>query len=258
MAATRGDDESGAARAPDDRTAAAADWRQPFPRLPRYLVLTAGVLTLLSITLPNIAPGVDFLSADGSPTRMFFGVSEEANLPTFLSVLVTTAAAATQALVGRLVGGRAGKAFYVTAALLLAMAFDDFAALHERLQGVGAVIVGSDTRRYLWVIPGLVPAFVVLFAFRQLARSVRGRARRDLVLGVVVVLVAALGLESINGFLDQPGTNGPPLQIGTHLEEFCEDLGLILVLRGSLAMLEVMRSSVWCLRPADSMLAGRA
>ena len=237
----------GPAPAPD----AAEAWRRPFPRLPRWLMATAVVLTLLSIGLPNIAPGVELMAAPGSPVRRFFGVAGEMNLPTFFSVVVTLGAAACHALVGRLAGGRVGLAFLVTAGLLLLMAFDDFTALHERLDSIGELLVAPGTAGYLWVLPGLVPGAVVLVAFWQLGRSLRGPARRDLVLGIVLVLGAALGLESINGLLDRPGTNGPPLQIGTHLEELTETLGLIVLLRGSLSVLELRhRAGGLCLRIA--------
>jgi hypothetical protein len=219
-----------------------------------FLVVTAGVLALLSIGLPNIAPGVEFMAADRSPVRLFFGVAEEMNLPTFFSVMVAAAAAFSLALVGHLARGRVSMALYVTATLLLLMAFDDFTALHERLDSIGEALVPPGTIGYLWVLPGLIPAFVVLLAFWQLGKALRGPARRDLVLGICLVLVAALGLETINGLLDRPGTNGAPLQIVTHLEEFTETVGLILVLRGALSMLEVSRRWGLALRVADGAL----
>ncbi len=232
----------------------AESWRRPFPRLPGGLVVVAGVLALLSIGLPNIAPDVEFMAADGSPVRMFFGVAEEMNLPTFFSVMVAVAGAAALALVGRLVRGGVGVAFLVAAALLLAMAFDDFTALHERLDGIGEAIAGQGVTGYLWVLPGLVPGVVVLLAFWRLGRSLRGPARRDLVLGISLVLVAALGLETINGQLDRPGTNGAPLQLVTHLEEFTETVGLILLLRAALGLLQVAHRSGLCLRVDEASL----
>lgn len=204
--------------------------------------------------MPNIAPGVEFMAADRSPVRLFFGVAEEMNLPTFFSVMVATAAASSLALAGHLARGRVSMALYVAATLLLLMAFDDFTALHERLDGIGEALAPTGATGYLWVLPGLVPGFVVLLAFWRLGQDVRGPARRDLVLGIVLVLVAALGLESINGQLHQPGTNGVPLQLGTHLEEFTETVGLILLLRGGLAMLEVSRRWGPTLRVAGGAL----
>ena len=229
-----------------------ATWRPLAPRLPGYALIAAVVLGMLSLGLPNIAPGVDFLSAEGSPVRMFFGVSEEMNLPTFLSVMVVVAAACLHVLVGWLVGGRTGLAFHVTGAVLLALAFDDFAALHERLKAVVDLVLPAGSDGYLWVVPALVPAAVVVAAFWQVGKVVHGPARRDLLLGLLVFLLAAFGLETVNGLLDRPGTNGAPLQLGTHLEELTEDIGLILLLRGSLAMLETTGRRVLGVRVAPS------
>jgi hypothetical protein len=245
-----------AAEVADQELIGSADWHRPFPRVPLYLAGATVVLGMLSLGLPNIAPDVDFLAAPGSPVRMFFGVSEEMNLPTFFSVMVAVAGAATQALAGRLTGGRVGRALYVTAALLFAMAFDDFTALHERLDSLGEDLVPEGTTGYLWVLPGLVPAFVVLLAFWRLSRALRGEARRDLLVGIVTLMVAALGIESVNGLFDHPGGSSVLLQLGTHVEELTETLGLVLVLRGSLAMLLVRRGAALSIRIADEAIDG--
>ncbi|MDN5749094.1 MAG: hypothetical protein L0H64_11350 [Pseudonocardia sp.] len=215
------------------------------PQLPFQLAIAAAVVAGLSLALPNIAPGVEFMAAEGSPIRLFFGVSEEMNLPTFLSVLILVGTSGTLALAGRLAGGSVGVAIYVAAALVLGLAFDDFAALHERLEVIGGLIApdGFNGSGYVWVLPASVLAVGLLVAFWQLVRRVNGRARVYLLSGIVVFLGAAMGLETVNGYLDRPGTDGAPLQIVTHLEELVENLGIILVLRGALGMLQVSRSA---------------
>ena len=222
-----------------DPTVPGRTWQRALPRLPLALVLTAVGLAALSIVLPNVAPGVAFMAAEGSPVRMFFGVSEEMNLPTAFSVGTFVMAATAHALVGRLTGGRTGRAFLVVAGLLGLLAFDDFAALHERLDAVADAVgvVGG----YTWVLPGLVVAAVVGAAFWQLATRLPRRARRDLLVGILVFLGAAFGLETVNGMLDRPGTDGAPLQVGTHVEEVVENIGIILVLRAALGVLAVSR-----------------
>ncbi|MBW0114890.1 hypothetical protein [Pseudonocardia abyssalis] len=219
-------------------------WRPLAPSLPRALVFTALVLGVLSIGLPNIAPDVEFMSAPGSPVRQFFGVSEEMNLPTFFSVMTSLAAAGVLGLAGVLAGGRLRTPFLITAGLLVLLGFDDFAALHEHLRALGDLMAEGDLGafEYAWVLPGAVIGAGVVWAFRRLATRLRGTPRRDLLLGIAVFFVAALGLETVNGFLDRPGLDGMPLQIGTHVEEITEDLGMILVLRGALALLQVSRS----------------
>jgi hypothetical protein len=224
-------------------TSGVATWSPAFPRLPAVLFGIAVLLALLSIGLPNIAPGVPFMAAEGSPVRLFFGVSEEMNLPTFFSVLTLVTAAATLVLVGVLTGGRTGQSFAVAAGLLALLAFDDFAALHERLNDLGLAVAPETFSGpgYLWTIPASLIALVVLAAFWRLATRLHGTARRFILLGLLVFLFAAMGLETLNGFLDRPGTDGAPLQIGTHLEEVTENLGIILILRGALSLLQVAR-----------------
>lgn len=216
-------------------------WHRPVPRLPLGLALTTFILAALSIGLPNIAPGVEFMSAPGSPVRLFFGVSEEMNLWTFFSVLLLVLTACSHALVGRLGGGRLRSGFLVTAAVLAALAFDDFTALHERLNGIGGLFGDTGVARYAWVLPAVPIALGMLVAFWRLMTHVRGPARRDLLLGIAVFFFAALVLETVNGQLDRPGTDGMPLQLVTHIEEVTENLGVILVLRGALRMIEISR-----------------
>jgi hypothetical protein len=231
-------------------------WDPLLPRLPRRLAITAFGLGVLSIGLPNIAPDVELLSADGSPVRLLFGVSEEMNIPTFFSVAVFLAASSALVVAGMLAGGKLRPALFVTAGLLALLAFDDFAALHERLKAVGDLVT-LGAFEYAWVLPGAVIGAVVVVAFWRLARQLDGAARRDLLLGIAVFFVAALGFEALNGFLDQPGLDGMPLQIGTHVEEVTENLGIILVLRGVLSMMEISRApGRLALRPAGRSPVG--
>lgn len=247
---------------------AAATTGRPFAdRVSRPLLIIAVVLVLLSIGLPNIAPEVAFFAAPGSPIRMFFGVSEEANLPTFFSVLVLAAAAGAHVLaatVSRQRSRRVARAFLVTATILFTMAFDDFVSLHERLYALGAYLApdglaGSAGPTTLWVLPGLILATVVVAAFATLLRRMRGRVRRDLAVGLAILLGAALGLEILNGVLDAPGTDGVLLQLGTHLEELLEHVGAILLLRGALLVVTVSQGASRCTARIDAdMLAPAA
>jgi hypothetical protein len=233
-----------------------AVWRAPFPRLVRGLLVTVVVLAGLSLALPNVAPGVPWLAAEGSPARMVFGVSQEANVPTAFSVALLLAAAIAHAVVGRLVGGRTGTAFTVVALVLVALAFDDFASFHERLVVVADLIGIRDG--YAWVVPGLLVAAGVVAVFVRLVTQVRGRVRRDLLVGILLFLGAAFGLESVNGLLDRPGTDGAPLQIGTHVEEVLENVGVVLILRAALGMVVVTgRRGSWSIRLAGAPGTGR-
>jgi hypothetical protein len=214
------------------------EWAPISRRVPLLLLAVTVALALLSIGLPNIAPNVPFMAAEGSPVRMFFGVSAEMSLPTFFSVGLLVAAASAHALLGRLLDR--DKAFAVLAVVLLLLALDDFAALHERLVIISDA-VGVESG-YGWVLPGLVVAMGVVVAFVRVATRLTRKARRVLLLGVLLFLGAAFGLESVNGLLDRPGTDGAPLQVLTHVEEVLENVGVILVFSAALRVLEIKRS----------------
>jgi hypothetical protein len=184
---------------------------------------------------------VKVLSGKDSPARLLFGVHAEMSLPTFFSVMVTVAASAAFTVVGRLVGGIERTAFYVAAALLLAMAADDFMAVHERLGVFTTAIFGSDVPGYLWVIPGALIGIVVLALFARLMLRLSGPARTNIVLGIAIFFFAAVGLEFVGGIIDTELHNRPLLQVEIHVEEFLEMLGMILVLRGGLLLLEISR-----------------
>jgi hypothetical protein len=94
--------------------------------------------------------------------------------------------------------------------------------------------------------------------FVRLVTQVRGRIRRDLLVGILLFLGAAFGLESVNGLLDRPGTDGAPLQIGTHVEEVLENVGVVLILRAALGMVVVTgRRGSWSIRLAGAPGTGR-
>jgi hypothetical protein len=236
----------------------------------RALGLLTVALAALSLGLPNIAPGVDFLAAEGSPVRRFFGVSEEMGLWAFLSVGIFLGGAAAHALaavLARTHDRRLSLAFAATSVVLLLFGFDDFAALHERLAGLGVQLesgLGIEVG-YKWVLPGLVLAAFCCWCFWNLMTRLAGPPRTDLLIGLALFFGGAIGMETVNGVLDAPGTNGWPLQLGTHLEEILENFGAILLLRAALRALvvtgptplvvrfatEVLRSARRAERPSD-------
>ncbi|WP_222265042.1 hypothetical protein [Modestobacter marinus] len=237
------------------------------PATGRRVTRALGTLTLalaaLSLGLPNIAPSVDFLAAPGSPVRMFFGVSEEMGLWAFLSVGIFLGGAAAHALAAVLARAhdrRLSLAFAATSVVLLLFGFDDFAALHERLAGLGEQLESGLAIQlgYTWVLPGVVLAAFCCWCFWNLMTRLTGPPRTDLLLGLALFFGGALGMESLNGVLDAPGTNGWPLQLGTHLEEILENFGAILLLRAAVRALVVTGPTPLVVRFAtETLRSGR-
>jgi hypothetical protein len=232
-------------------------------RVVRTLMVLTLVLAALSLGLPNIAPGVDVLSAADSPTRRFFGVAEEMGLWAFLSVgifMFGAAAHALAAVLARAHDRRLSLAFAATAVVLLLFGFDDFAALHERLAGIGDQLGSglSVQLRYAWVLPGLVLAAFCCWCFWNLMTRLSGPPRTDLLIGLALFFGGALGMETLNGVLDAPGTNGWPLQVGTHVEEILENVGAILLLRAAFRALVITGPSPLVVRFAtETLRSGR-
>lgn len=213
---------------------------------PLVLVLaavSAGV-TALSLAVPNVAPGVEVLSARESQVRQFFDVAGEGNLPSWWSTLLLALAAAAHlaaAVMARRARDRAAPAWWVSAAVLLALSLDESTALHERLDEVGRALPGGADLTFAWVLPGAVLAAVMLLAFTRLARALPLLARRHLLLGTVLFLGGALVLETVNGaVLDAWGT-GPAYVLLTHVEELAEMLGAVALLSAATRMLHRRR-----------------
>jgi hypothetical protein len=224
-------------------------------RFIRTLVAVTVAFAALSLALPNIAPDVDFLAAPESPIREFFGVAEEMGVWAFISVVIFLMAAVLHGLSGLLVWAhdrKLGAAFATTALILTALAFDDFAALHELLADIGDAMgsVLPVHLRYAWVLPGVFLAAGCVYLFWILMRRLSGPPRRDLLVGLAIFFGAALGLEALNGVLDAPGTNGWQLQLGTHLEEVLENVGVIFLLRAAARTITVTGPSPLVLRYA--------
>lgn len=134
-------------------------------------------------------------------------------------------------------GGGPGAAWFGSAVLLAALSLDDLAALHERLEGLGRV-AGGGSLAFAWVVPGALVGLGVLLAMTVLARRVHGTARVRLVVGVVVLLGAALGLEAVSGVVLEAGEGTTRTYVVVvHLEELLEAVGAVLMLTAPLPML---------------------
>ena len=145
------------------------------------------------------------------PTAEFFALTSENNLPTWYTTVVMLAVAFAAAVAGWLARSRSramAVRWWIFAGLFALLSLDEMAALHERLEPLGARILHPTGFFYfVWVVPGIVLAAVVVVAVLQLARALATPVRRELVLGIALFLGAALGLEMLGGMLLE-GTEG--------------------------------------------------
>jgi hypothetical protein len=136
--------------------------------------------------------------------------------------------------VAALLGSRAGTArrdWRWLALLLVAMAADEAASLHELMQApLRAALDAGRWLRYPLILPGLVVATIVFLRFRRFAATL-GETRRGLARGALVFAAGALGLETVGGWFapEAIGPN-PTYALVVTLEEACEMAGAAMVL----------------------------
>lgn len=165
-----------------------------------FLVAVSVLLVLLSAVVP-LALGAGPVDRT-SPVRVFFDVSGERNLPTWWNSGLLLLAGAFSAGVGTLrrgsrVDGRfAGVAWWGLAVLLCLMSLDEYAGIHERLDGLWRLVVGeTPLPAFGWLMLG-VPVAVGVVAFLWVcARVLPAPSTALYVLGIGVFFVGALGAE---------------------------------------------------------------
>lgn len=147
---------------------------------------------------------------DAAPIRRLFNITREDGLASWFASTQTLVLALTTWLTWAVVRrqGRHASGWLVLAVVFTTMAVDDGAKMHERLgtvlrgmsgHGFGATLVGAFPS-YSWQ-PLLVPLFAVfgLFTLVFLHRQLGQRWARAAVLGALILLSAAVGLDFIEG-----------------------------------------------------------
>ncbi|MGM7670023.1 hypothetical protein [Microbacterium sp. A93] len=164
------------------------------------LVAVSVVLVLLSAAAPLVlgAGPVDRTS----PVRVFFDVSGERNLPTWWNSGLLMLAGVLSAAVGLLrrrarVDGRSGWLAWCGLALLLAlMSLDEYAGIHERLDGLWRLVVGQNPLpAFGWLMLGVPVALGVVVFLWLCARVLPAPSTTLYVLGIGVFFLGALGAE---------------------------------------------------------------
>ncbi len=152
----------------------------------------------------------------------YFYVGTEMNLPTWWNVVLLLGLAASAWLAaGQRPAERVG--WISVAVTAIALSLDEGSRLHENL---GNVVRGASIATFSWVIPGAVLAVIGAGALTILTRGLPRTTRRALGAAAAVYIVAALGLETVAGFLHGDGQWGAYLVL-THLEELMEMLSAV-------------------------------
>jgi hypothetical protein len=118
----------------------------------------------------------------------------------------------------------------------------EVAALHERLGGPAAEVLGDATRgalHFAWVVPGVVLALVVGLAFVRFVVRLPPGTRRLVVAAAAMYLTGAVALEAVGGIvLEAQGHRAVYLLI-TAAEEGLEMAGSVLLLYAAMCLLHL-------------------
>jgi len=204
-------------------------------RLVTVLVIIAEVLALASLSLNwyRISLGPDSLRG-----LTLLDLNDEANIPTFFSVLLLASVAGLLFVIGRAEAGadpRRGRWWQAMAVVALYVSLDEGAKLHET--------AGELSRAWLpdwwwltipWTVLGAVAVIALMLTFGAFVLRMPVRTRGLLVLAGAVYVAGALGCELVAAYLVQAHAPAMPFVIEATAEEFLEMLGAILAIRALL------------------------
>lgn len=180
--------------------------------------------------------------------RGWFDVGNEHNLPTWWNTLLLICAATLTGLVALLHSRTrtpGGAAWGILAGLIALLSLDEAGGLHERLRFVSDAVAPQHGFTYAWLAVGIPLGVLLLIAVWMLARRVGAVPRRLLAGGLAVLLLGAVGLETVNDLLVQAaGSELPPGGSLTfhaiyHLEELLELIGSSMLLVAPLSALRM-------------------
>jgi hypothetical protein len=201
---------------------------------------------------------------------LFFNLDKEGNLPTwfasmqwFCIALLTLVYAASKFSRSQ----RKSWLLLLLPLIFLALSLDEVAGIHEKLGTYSDRLLPMGTRQNtpfketgIWMLLLGVP-FVGLLA--SLLLSIRGYLQEapgaffKIVLGMVVMLTGAMGIETFSNFTDR-GSGAWYDIVEVLVEEMCENLGATIVLWGSLQLLIQQGFELRINRPAGDKERSRS
>lgn len=150
--------------------------------------------------------------------------------------------AALLAALVRGAGGRDARYWAGLAAVLSLLSLDVVVALHERLGGPAAEVLGDATRgplHFAWVVPGVALALVLGLAFARFVVRLPASTRRLVVAAAAPYLTGAVALEAIRGIVLQSQGDRAAYLLVTAAEEGLEMAGSVLLLYAAMRLLRL-------------------
>jgi cytochrome bd-type quinol oxidase subunit 2 len=229
--------------------------RSPAAKIALALLGVAGLLIALSLATRYGAyraevarPGSAQVAAWKAIMRLF-DVNSEKNVPSWFSSMLLMGCALVSALLaalGRRGGGRDAGYWAALAAVFSLLSLDEAAALHERLGGPVAEVLGAGTRgalHFAWVVPGVILALVVGLAFLRFVVGLPPSTRRLVVGAAALYLTGAVALEAVGGMVLEAQGHRAMYLLVTAAEEGLEMAGSVLFLYAVLRRLRLRPES---------------
>jgi hypothetical protein len=198
----------------------------------RALGATAFLLIIASIggLIARFAFGHDYVKG----LVPLFDVNDEANIPTYFSLLLMLFCAlllAVTAAVERCQGALHGSKWAILSCGFLLMGYDEVFKVHERLTSPMTRILGDGTPGvpyFAWVIPGLALVFVLMLFFLRFLWHLPQPTRRRFLVAATLYLGGAIGVELVGGqYAKLHGTNNWEFNTFATAEESLEMAGII-------------------------------
>lgn len=163
----------------------------------------------------------------------FFDIGAEVNLPTFFSVLLLVLLSAGTFILGKLHEKKDTFIWMSFSALLMFLALDEFAQIHEQFTEMFQHLLSADGFLFFaWVIPYGIALIVLSFFYIPFLLKLPKKTKMYLLLGAGIFVLGAIGFEMIGAKLYQPGTPSGMYIVVSSIEEILEITGLLIALKG--------------------------
>lgn len=206
------------------------------PFSPRRITVALAVVVVLLLVASAgchivrlVFPGINLSGVT------FFSLDEECNLPSSYSAFTLLCGAILSGVIASAVkqdNDPRYRYWLGISLLVLFMAVDEITQLHERLVlPLRSMFHLSGYLYYSWVVVAIPLAVCVLLVFFRFLQSLPRPIRTLLILGGMVFVTGAVGVEMIGARISQlEGREALPYLLAAHLEELLEMSGVILFL----------------------------
>ena len=176
-------------------------------------------------------------------------VGDEVSIGTWFATLLFIAAATALFFAGRQEdqgsrrGGFGGNSLAI---VMILLSIDESASLHERFGDVlEEVVETGGFLHYIWVVPGTIFVVAVVLGHLGWLRTLPASTRNGMVLGGVVFVVGAVGMEILAAPLAEAGKDETLAVVSLiAIEEFLEMAGLSVFIIAVLGHLQGQRQNI--------------